>query len=374
MAITSRSFRATNRNLLRYKWEGVDKTFGAKLVLDSYSYSKDHSTYADFGAHTTGDAIVVQNKTKRLFDRNQFLVFDCDSLDFSSQGTVDARGVLVFYMPNGAPENDNPILFYYDFGETISVSQPLDVNGDYGLYAMKGTGFIGDLVYAESFESYTTGEKWLGETQTQIIEDVDNTGNISKMIRCEYIPLDIGSFRIYRSINLPTLLDHAKLTFWVFFESDFDFSKGGKMHGFEPLDEVSGGLIVNPDEYSARLMWRDNGTVQCYDYHQDMTSTFGEGEVSTDVAFTKGRWHFVEMETKLNTTATSQDGYNIMSVDGEPYSTNLNRRFRGEISDATKINAFVFVTFFGGNKPEWAPSTTVYARFDDFRVYNLAAS
>lgn len=373
MATTSKQFRATQRNLGRYTWNN-DNTFGAKLVSESYTYSKDHSTYADFKDHTIGQEIAVQNKSKRLFNRSQFTVYDCDDLDFSSQGTLSARGVVVFHMPNNTAQDENPILFFYDFGETISITEPLPVDADYGLYSDKGVGLPGALVYAENFESYPVGEKWLGETQTEIVEGVDNTGNVSKQIRCEYIPLDIGSFRIYRSINLPELLTHAKLTFWVLFEDGFDFSKGGKMHGFEPLDEVSGGLIVNPDEYSARMMWRDNGTAQCYDYHQDMTSTFGEGEVSTDSAFTVGTWHFVEMETKLNSTATSQDGYNIMSVDGEAYSTNLNRRFRGVINDATKLNAFVFVTFFGGNKPEWAPSTTVYARFDDFRVFNLESN
>lgn len=371
MAITSYTFVNTNRNLMRYKWGGNDITFGAKLVLDSYTYSKDHAIYADFKAHTTANEVQLTGKVRRLFDRNQFTVFDADNPDFSAQGSIDARGVVIFHMPNNAAEDDSALLFYYDFGDTIAVTEPVSVSTDYGYYSWKGTGFAGDLVYSENFESYVVGDKWLGETQTQIIEAVDNTGNVSKMIRAEYIPLDIGSFRIYRSINLPQLLTHARLSFWVFFEDGFDFSRGGKMHGFEPLDEVSGGLIVNPDEYSARMMWRDNGTVQCYDYHQDMTSTFGEGEVSTDIALSVGKWHFVEMETKLNSTATSQDGFNIMYVDGEAYSTNLNRRFRGVINDATKINAWVFVTFFGGNTPDWAPSTTVYARFDDFRIYNL---
>lgn len=389
MPITSTAYATSAQNLITYPFDDSSIIYAAQLVGDGYTFNDSNTTRSDVG-YFVGSPIVITGKS--ITREGTISYFDCNDFDFTSQGTLDAAYIIVHLMNGGSPRPTDKLILCIDInaGQLESIAIPVPLAAD-GLMSVAGVqGYPdpdvtpdpdpdpeptpdpdGDPVFTEDFESYTVGEPWLLETQTEIVQGVDHNGNSSQMIRCEYIPLSIGSFRIYRSVDLPVLLNHAKLSFRVYFEEGFDFSRGGKMHGFEPEDEVSGGGVVNPDEYSARMMWRDNGTVQCYDYHQDMIYSYGEGVVSSESAFQVGKWHHVEMETKLNTGELTTDGFNIMSVDGVAYSTNLNRRFRAVINDATKINAFVFVTFFGGNSIDWAPDQTVYALFNDFKVYDL---
>jgi hypothetical protein len=62
-------------------------------------------------------------------------------------------------------------------------------------------------------------------------------------------------------------------------------------------------------------------------------------------------------------------------VDGDLVDSHAGLRFRGEDSDASLINKFMFSSFHGGHMPDWAPRdadgnyTTVYAVFDNISVY-----
>jgi hypothetical protein len=78
---------------------------------------------------------------------------------------------------------------------------------------------------------------------------------------------------------------------------------------------------------------------------------------------------------RVNEPADVANGFSRLYVDGDLVDSHAGLRFRGEDSDASLINKFMFSSFHGGHMPDWAPRdadgnyTTVYAVFDNISVY-----
>lgn len=108
----------------------------------------------------------------------------------------------------------------------------------------------------------------------------------------------------------------------------------------------------------------------CDVYHPDQQGTYGD-DLPWDLggierAFEPGRWHQVEHRIVMSSSPGPdgpRDGVIEGWLDGELALQRDDLRFR--YADAFAVDALYFRTFFGGNDPDWAPSTDQEICFDD---------
>lgn len=224
-----------------------------------------------------------------------------------------------------------------------------------------------NILVVEDFESSIIGNTWLKLNATQIISNCGLASPSNKCLRVEFIPSDIGSPRLVRRIELPKS-DHYTLKYDLFFEPGFQFIRGGKLPGLGPDSPTTGCQGISASDWSVRLMWRSNGSVQNYLYGQDRPNPCGNGAVTSHTVFTTGKWHAVEIDVQLNSDKGIYDGHVITRVDSVIVIESKGILLRNSIAEDSLISRFMFSTFFGGVDISWAPSKDVYARFDNFRV------
>ncbi len=164
--------------------------------------------------------------------------------------------------------------------------------------------------------------------------------------------------------------------FRVWFDEDFDFTRGMKLIGFCGGTCNTGGNMVQPDDdgWSARLMVRrgdplsQSGDVFPYVYHRDMNSQFGENFnalnscPSTRGVFQKKKWHSVQIYVKMNDeTANSRNGVMKLWIDGKTIFYKNDIRYREGVS---KVDRVLMHVFPGGSDQSYAPNTTGHLRFN----------
>ena len=186
---------------------------------------------------------------------------------------------------------------------------------------------------------------------------------------------DGGSTGIVRMHPLDTRMSEATLCYDVKFPEDFQFVRGGKLHGLAPADRVTGGADRRPDGWSARVNFTGNDSVRTYVYDQSEGSTYGVSQSpDNDFTFTRDQYHAISLHITLNDPDEANGSVHIY-VDGERVVTHDGLRIRGVDSEETLIQSVHVSTFHGGSGPSWAPVdqdgdyTTVYAYFDNFAVY-----
>lgn len=221
-------------------------------------------------------------------------------------------------------------------------------------------------IFRDDFESYAVNSQWK-VADTTVIKNCGLGDDNNKCLRVKYVPKSNGSARLVRHFKLPKH-DHYVLTYDIFFEPGFDFVRGGKLPGLGSAYPTTGCDQVISDAWSVRGMWLGSGTLRNYIYGQDKIESCGDGEISNGTIFNVGQWHRVEVNVKLNSSETTFDGHVIMKVDNKIVADDRGIRLRKLVDDNSSIQNFVFSTFFGGNDQSWAPPTTVYARFDNFKV------
>lgn len=185
-----------------------------------------------------------------------------------------------------------------------------------------------------------------------------------------------GSERvIYTAPLAEPSLDYT-LSFAVKFCADFDFGKGGKLHGLGPLRPITGGHKATPEGWSARLMFMRDGGLMTYVYNQDMRGKYGDKKIAKKFRFISGQYYKIKMRVMLNNPATERNGKIEVDVDGVRVIEHGNLRFRSLDGRDGMIQTFLFNTFHGGNSADWAPRTFdgIYKRdcayFDDFVISN----
>jgi len=164
--------------------------------------------------------------------------------------------------------------------------------------------------------------------------------------------------------------DEAWVRYYIRFDSDFDFVKGGKLPGLCGGEANTGGHPSNgKDGWSARLMWRPGGKVVQYVYYPEQKSIYGDDfEWKIDgknVHFVPGKWALVESRVKLNTPG-QHDGEIQSWFNGKEALHVTGLRFR-DIPDL-KIDVFYFSTFFGGGDKSWAAKKLEHAEFSGFAI------
>lgn len=211
------------------------------------------------------------------------------------------------------------------------------------------------LVLEESFDDSSLspqGETILEHNLVQLIEGEGRDG--SHALRVNYEGYDRGSRRVVKSPRIPPA-ERYELAFWVRFCEEFDFARGGKLHGLGPVRSITGGNEITPEGWSARLMFRRDGGLQTYVYHQDMSGRYGDTEVASGFAFQPGQYHHVLMRVALNDAAESANGSMDVWVDDQLVIEHGGLRFRDQITSDSAIQRLLFSTFHGGSNPEWAP-------------------
>jgi hypothetical protein len=162
-----------------------------------------------------------------------------------------------------------------------------------------------------------------------------------------------------------------QLQFDMMFDSQFDFSAGGKIgYGFLIGEGNTGGDPGwDGNGGSARIMWYKgwDGRVylQPYVYYKDQPgqygNDFGKSYPATG-SLQKGTWYTVKMLFNAN-TGSNTDGRIQMVVNG---TTLLDQPIRWTTNDLQRlVNRVTFETFRGGADASWTSTTDGNIYFDN---------
>lgn len=228
----------------------------------------------------------------------------------------------------------------------------------------------GELVWSRNFNGESAGSHPWDELATV----KNNCGpDGSRCLEVAYQPTNNGTSRVTGKTSLPPANEYS-LNYDVRFSGDFQFVKGGKLHGLGPSKPITGCKPMKNDGWSARVMWDKSNSSSSrpfnYLYHQSKTENCGDGDKSSSGAkFTRGQWHAVTLHVKVNSEGSKSNGFTHLYIDGEKIVESNGIRFRKSSGSAGKIANFMFSTFHGGSNDSWSPSKKVTARFDNFAVY-----
>ncbi|MDO7086716.1 polysaccharide lyase [Pseudocolwellia sp. AS88] len=221
--------------------------------------------------------------------------------------------------------------------------------------------------FEESFDKY----QYFKLSELVEIKTTDSPIN-NKALRVTYVAYPKGSRRVSSRIKLASKVQSATLSFDVCFENDFQWVKGGKLHGLAPDNPVTGGNKRKPIGWSARILFKEDGMLQNYLYDQNYDLTYGFGSKSKKKILKKGTWHTITMQLRLN-NKDKNDGFSIIYVDGIRVVENTDISFRSNFTKQSSISEFLFSTFHGGNSEIFAPKNingyvNVHAWFDNIKV------
>lgn len=176
-------------------------------------------------------------------------------------------------------------------------------------------------------------------------------------MRISYIGNEKGSERIRAHIPLPRKVREATLNFDVYFPKGFDFVLGGKLFGFAPENAVWGGQTNTPDGWSSRIMWRANGRLVTYNYHQNRPGKYGEDSPSVGEGQTLPLGEWVSLSLYLNLGNQDRTGRSEVWMNGEVAGVLEGLNFHAANKNAP-IEILALQTFFGGSSPRWAPKSS----------------
>lgn len=231
-------------------------------------------------------------------------------------------------------------------------------------------------VLAEDFESDRGAVYRILARDPRLVAVAGEGVGGGRALKATYVGGPTGSDGMARDIPLGEAGSDYTLNYDVRFDGDFQFVRGGKMHGLGPAEPVTGGNKLRPEGWSARVMWREKGRPVTYTYYQDQRSIYGDdGSDKHAFTFALDRYYAVSLHVRLNDAADRANGFVRLYVDGALVSAQEGIRLRGVSGDAGLIDTFLFHTFHGGHDPSWAPRNAtggyadVHAWFDNIAVY-----
>lgn len=202
----------------------------------------------------------------------------------------------------------------------------------------------------------------------------------------------------------------ATLSFGAKFSEDFDFSRGGKLHGLCNGPCPMGGAKTGENGMSARFMYLTRGQLAVYLYHSEKDSTrkygrflplmkdapemsFDENENLTDLSTNikynpgfingyedqsgsigpyevltarPGQWQDYQLRVQLNDGG--RNGQIQAWVNGKKALDVRGFNFIHDNNDRYMLQNSLFQTFAGGNDNTWAPKNDSSIQFDYFNV------
>lgn len=227
------------------------------------------------------------------------------------------------------------------------------------------------------FGSINTNEisQWTGLEKWTFFTNVDHLALGQEESGLSYLrqklePTHNGSIHVVGEGLLPAANSYT-LTQSIYLELGFDWGgkhKGGKIgFGLGGGSTPTGGNM-NQDGFSARLMWRGNknGTARLavYAYSADRRQNlpYGDDYPLQDFDVPIGEWFTVVMEVASNSSIDTSDGQVRVWVNNrlKLHRDNIHWQAAGA---SPLIDKLMFATFHGGNSTDWAPTSTVFARF-----------
>ncbi|KAL7007340.1 hypothetical protein EMMF5_003179 [Cystobasidiomycetes sp. EMM_F5] len=181
-----------------------------------------------------------------------------------------------------------------------------------------------------------------------------------------------GGASFYPTPPVMSNATRALLTYEVAFSSQFDWVKGGKLPGLwaggKNGSVCSGGSESDGACFSARLMWRANGTGEVNNLCVNGTSTrvapgspsiscnddYGLSVGRGSFAFAKSKYTQVALYVQLNSQPTALDGKLEFYANGIKVISLDNINFLS--STGATLRTF-FSTFFGGHDATWASTS-----------------
>lgn len=242
------------------------------------------------------------------------------------------------------------------------VSAPeLNSDDDVGEVRQAAQSYTDGALFRENFEN----NDWT--FSTNIVNQTYTTNGVDgRILRASYPPAANGSPRIGKRFDFNSS-DKALLAFDMKFHSEFEWVKGGKLHGLGGGNGTTGCAAIDPNGWSVRLMWRADGVPELYVYHQNRVNRCGDGTKAANFAFERGRWYRIEIFVDVNSSPTTADGLARLYVDGVKLIEVGNLVLSGNSS--IKADQFLVSTFYGGDDSTFSPSKKTYAYFDNFSVY-----
>ena len=220
------------------------------------------------------------------------------------------------------------------------------------------------LLFYEDFEDMPQQQWFSDDLHIKKESDDIDSGLVVRQI---YQPSSTGTPFIGKRFKLSNRVNEAVLSFDMKIDSQFEFVKGGKLHGLGGGNATTGCKPIDPDGWSVRLMWRQEGRPVLYLYHQDRKNRCGDDIAPKgDFTFEKEKWHRISIYVKLNSAVGSADGVAALIVDGNKLVETKGLNFTGNMS--SPIDYFMYNSFYGGNDPSWSPSRATFIEFDNFKV------
>ncbi len=241
--------------------------------------------------------------------------------------------------------------------------------------------FISNEVFASNllFDDFESGDSSI-IYQSLIkrklpVKIVENEGyKNSKGLKVTYVSGVIGSERVFSRIPLSRSVVEATLSFDVKFDREFQFVRGGKLHGVGPNKPITGGKEMKPSGWSSRMMFKKEGKISTYLYIQNKTKKYGAVVESKTFKFEKDKFYRLSLYTKLNSGPNELDGEAHIYIDGKLVVKHEKLNFWKSDLNESKISKFLFSTFHGGHDPSWSPKDkdgkfrNVSAIFDNFLI------
>ncbi|WP_160153354.1 polysaccharide lyase [Microbulbifer sp. ALW1] len=189
----------------------------------------------------------------------------------------------------------------------------------------------------------------------------------NNVVKARYVPYEKGSHRIVEHLPLTESVNSATLSYDVKFHSDFEFVKGGKLHGLGGGSATTGCNPIDPQGWSVRVTFANGGGVKLYVYDQDRTNNCGHS-YNNNVGFTfdKNKWYRIDLYVKMNSAPNNADGLAELYIDGVKIAEKHGVRLSGDQN--VEVDKFLFSTFHGGSDASNSPSKIVYSYFDNFLV------
>jgi hypothetical protein len=214
-----------------------------------------------------------------------------------------------------------------------------------------------------------TNIKGVTEGRCQIVETEGEKALQVTYPKGKLSPTDGGASWRYRFNE-----SHEEFTveYKVMMAKDFKHVRGGKLPGLCGGSNPRGGTqnISADNGFSARIMWRELGTLEQYVYYviQDPAKKYGTDFYWKDAdgspaCIEPGLWYTFKTYIKMNTVG-KRDG-KIVSWLNDEKVLDLDIDLRND--PALSIDSFQFVTYFGGNDETWHPEKDEKIYFKDFK-------
>jgi hypothetical protein len=177
--------------------------------------------------------------------------------------------------------------------------------------------------------------------------------------------VDAGEYKkgIQSGGNLDDDYDELYMTYEFEFANGFDFVLGGKLPGLSGRPGSTGAHAdgCNPQGqdggFSARMMFRPDGKIEGYFYHEDQPGSCGHSVAFTDggeiFKVRNGTTYLMEIRVIMNTPG-NRDGIVECKINGVQVLRKANFRFSNNGNHG--INHKFIQMWHGGSSSSWAPS------------------